>query len=134
MTIIVYTDGAAVPNPGKGGWAAVFVVNGTIKKEISGFVPHATNNEMEIMAVIEAVSAFTRPSEFVVRSDSQYVIQSMSEWIPRRGHNGYANAILFDQLLKVCEQHTITWEWVRGHSGDKFNDRADCLAMERAGI
>lgn len=132
MKIDVYTDGAAIPNPGPAGWAAVFVVDGHVKKKLSGYIDHATNNEAEITAAIEAIRAFTRPSEFTLYTDSEYVVKSVTEWIPKRGTRGKANAALFETLIDECEPHTITWKWVRGHNGNAFNEIADQLANERA--
>lgn len=129
--IDVYTDGGAVPNPGRAGWGVVFVMDGAIKKTRSGSIDHATNNEAEITAAIRAVESFTRPSAFTIYSDSEYLIKSMTTWIPKRGTAGKANAHLFNRLLEVSEQHTINWQWVRGHNGNKFNERADQLATER---
>jgi ribonuclease HI len=129
--IEVFTDGGAIPNPGRAGWGVVFVVNGTEKKTLSGAIPHATNNEAELTAAIKAVESFTRPATFTICSDSQYLIKSMTEWIPRRGYQGYKNADLFARLLEACEGHTIGWRWVRGHNKDPFNERADQLASAR---
>lgn len=132
MNIDVYIDGAAIPNPGSAGWAAVFVVDGSVKKQLSGHIDHATNNEAEITAAIRAIEAFTRPAEFTIYSDSQYVIQSVNEWIPDRGTRGYKNAHLFETLLQVAIPHTITWKWVKGHAGNQYNKLADDLANKRA--
>jgi len=129
--IDIYTDGGAVPNPGRGGWGVVFVMDGVQKKTRSGAIDHATNNEAEITAAIRAVETFTRPSAFTIISDSEYLIKSMSVWIPKRGTAGKANAHLFNRLLEICEQHTITWRWVKAHNGNRFNERADQLATER---
>lgn len=128
MAIDVYTDGSAIPNPGKAGWGVVFVMNGSAKKTLSGHIKHATNNEAEIAAAIRAVETFTRPSTFTIYSDSEYLIKSMSEWIPKRGMRGYKNEALFERLIKACEDHMITWRWVRGHNGNQFNEQADDLA------
>lgn len=131
MKIEVYTDGGAVPNPGFGGWAAIFVVDGLEKKRISGYAKGVSNNAMEITAVLRAVETFTRPAEFTIYSDSQYVIRSITEWIPVRGLKGKANADLFRQLIKACEPHKITWIWVRGHNGNRFNEMADRAASKQ---
>ena len=130
--IDVYTDGAAIPNPGSAGWGAVFVVDGQLKRKMSGHIDHATNNEAEITAAIRAVEAFTRPSDFTVYSDSEYLIKSMTTWIPDRGYEGYKNAHLFERLIEVCEPHAINWQWVRGHNGNQYNEIADELANKRA--
>ncbi len=130
MTIDVYTDGGAVPNPGRAGWGVVFVVDGVEKKTRSGSIAHATNNEAEITAAIKAVETFTRPSTFAIISDSRYLIDSMTVWIPKRGTRGYKNATLFERLIATCEPHMITWRWVKGHNGG-FNQDADDLASAR---
>jgi len=131
VKIKVYTDGGAIPNPGKAGWAAMFTVDDIEKKVISGHIKHATNNEAEITAAIRAIETFTRPTAFTIISDSQYLIKSMTEWIPKRGHRGYANADLFEKLIAACKDHTITWQWVRGHAGNRFNEMADNAASAR---
>ncbi len=128
MTIDVYTDGGAVPNPGRAGWGVVFVMNGVAKKTLSGSIAHATNNQSEITAAIKAVETFTRSSSFTIYSDSEYLIKSMNEWIPKRGTRGYANDAMFNRLIAACEQHTVSWRWVKGHNGNRFNEMADDLS------
>lgn len=132
MDICVYTDGAAIPNPGRGGWAAVFVVAGQQKRLISGYAERTTNNEMELRAAIEAVKAFKQPTAFTIATDSQYVVNSMTTWIPKRGYRGYANADHFAALIEACAPHTVTWRWVRAHNGDMFNEIADHAAYAQA--
>lgn len=126
--IEVYTDGGAVPNPGRAGWGVVFVMDGKVKKTRSGAIDHATNNVAEITAAIKAVEQFTRPSAFTIISDSQYLIKSMNEWIPKRGIKGYANEALFNRLWELIQDHYVTFKWVKAHNGNEHNERADQLA------
>lgn len=109
----------------------VFVVDGVPKKTLSGTIAFASNNVAEIWAAIAAVESFTRPAEFTLYSDSQYLINSMTTWIPKRGYENYANATQFGRLLEACKGHTIHWQWVKGHNGNPFNEQADQLAHAR---
>ena len=136
--ICIHTDGASQGNPGPSSWAAV--LQWKLKtKEISGFVKYGTNNQMEMMAVIEALKAIKKAGEkIVIFTDSQYVYYGITEWIHGWKKNGWknrnkkevANKPLWVQLDQLREGHEIIWNWVPGHSGNKGNERADVLCKE----
>jgi ribonuclease HI len=131
----IFTDGACKGNPGPGGWGA-WLKNGEHEKEICGGELNTTNNRMELMAVIEALSALTRPCDIVLHTDSQYVQKGISEWIhgwKKRGWKTAAkepvkNADLWQALDAAQARHQVEWRWVRGHNGHPGNERADQLA------
>lgn len=135
----IYTDGACSGNPGPGGWGAVLRV-GTREKELHGGDPRTTNNRMELTAVIEALSALTRPVQAHVYTDSQYVQKGISEWIHAWKRRGWRtaggqpvkNVDLWQALDALAARHQIAWHWVKGHAGHAENERADALA--RRGI
>jgi ribonuclease HI len=134
-TVHIYTDGACKGNPGPGGWGAVLAWNGT-ERELFGGEAQTTNNRMELTAVIEALSALTRPCRVVLHTDSQYVQKGITEWIrgwKARGWRTAAkepvkNSDLWKKLDEVVRTHDIEWIWVKGHAGHVGNERADALA------
>ena len=134
-SITIYTDGACKGNPGPGGWGAWLSVGGH-EKELWGGEALTTNNRMELTAVIEALAALKRHSDVVLYTDSQYVRQGITTWIhnwKKRGwktadHKPVKNIDLWQQLDALVQSHQVTWQWVKGHSGDPGNDRADALA------
>ncbi|MDD9912003.1 MAG: ribonuclease HI [Alphaproteobacteria bacterium] len=133
--IDIYTDGACSGNPGPGGWGAILIWNGK-EKEIFGGEPDTTNNRMELQAVIEALSLLKRKCEVTVHTDSKYVQQGMSEWLPSWKANGWKkkggpikNLDLWQALDAQARKHSITWAWVKGHAGHPLNERADKLAV-----
>lgn len=131
----IFTDGACKGNPGPGGWGAVLVA-GEHEKELFGGELGTTNNRMELLAVIEALKALSRPCEVIVHTDSQYVQKGISEWIHGWKARGWKTAArapvknvdLWQQLDAAQARHKIEWRWVRGHSGHVGNERADALA------
>jgi len=135
--LIIYTDGACSGNPGVGGYGAILQY-GQIEKEISGCSEDTTNNRMEMIAVIEALTLLKRPSKVKVVSDSQYVINGITKWIDgwlRRNwitsqKKPVLNKDLWKKFLDLSQKHQIEWEWVRGHKGHKENERCDELARE----
>ncbi len=135
----IFTDGACSGNPGPGGWGAILRSQGR-EKEIYGGAAETTNNRMELMAVIEALKALTRPVQARVHTDSQYVQKGISEWIHAwkkrnwltAGKQPVKNADLWRILDHEAARHRVEWLWVRGHAGHVENERADALA--RRGI
>lgn len=137
MTLItIHTDGACSGNPGPGGWGAILQWNGH-RKELSGAEPDTTNNRMELMAAIRALQAIKgsgKPIRLV--TDSTYVKDGLTKWIHGWKRNGWKtaakkpvkNADLWMELETAAARHDVSWEWVKGHSGDPENDRADELA------
>ena len=136
MTAIeLFTDGACSGNPGPGGWAAI-LRTGAHEKELSGGEGHTTNNRMELTAVIRGLEALKRASTVVIHTDSRYVMDGVTQWLPRWKRNGWKtsekkpvkNEDLWRELDVLCARHQIRWRWVRGHSGHAENERADALA------
>ena len=130
--IAIYTDGACFPNPGKGGWGAVFIKDGKTRT-YSGSVPDTTNNRMEMLAALKALQALPSRCEVTIYSDSQYLVKGMSSWIhgwKKKAFKGVKNPDLWLALDKAASRHVITWQWVRGHNGDKYNELADQLANQ----
>lgn len=133
--IIIYTDGACSGNPGSGGWGAV-VMYKDHQKELSGYEDNTTNNRMEIMAAISALESLKEPCIVDIFTDSQYVKRGITEWINGWIKNNWINAQkkpvknqdLWQRLLKANSMHTVNWNWVKGHSDNEFNIRADELA------
>lgn len=133
--IKIYTDGACKGNPGVGGWGAILIA-GIREKELFGGERDTTNNRMELMAVIQALQALKRPCEIALYTDSQYVLKGITEWIDGWKAKGWKTAAkapvknvdLWQQLDQARQVHKIEWIWVRGHTGDAGNERADQLA------
>jgi len=136
----VFTDGACSGNPGPGGWGAI-LRSGKHEREISGGERMTTNNRMELMAAIRALEALTNPSIVVVHTDSKYVTDGITQWLPRWKKNGWKtadkkpvkNEDLWRALETKCARHQVTWRWVRGHDGHPENERADALARGAIG-
>ncbi|PPG41264.1 ribonuclease HI [Pseudoclavibacter sp. RFBA6] len=135
--VVMYTDGACKGNPGPGGWG-VWLRSGDHEKELFGGELNTTNNRMELKAVIEGLSALKKPCTVALYLDSQYVRKGITEWIKGWKAKGWKtaskqpvkNAELWKELDALVEEsgHTIEWHWVKGHSGDVGNERADMLA------
>ena len=133
--IEIYTDGACKGNPGPGGWGAL-LRSGEHEKEIFGGERHTTNNRMEITAVIESLKLVKKKAKVCIYTDSTYVKDGISSWIKQWKINGWKTAAkkpvkneeLWRELDLLVSQHQIEWVWVKGHSGDEGNERADVLA------
>ena len=135
--VIIYTDGACSGNPGRGGWGAILIY-AKEKKYISGSKQLTTNNQMELIATIEALKAILKPSNIALYTDSQYVKNGITSWIFNWKKNGWktankkpvANKDLWIELEKYVDFHSVNWFWVKGHSGDHYNEIADELAVK----
>ena len=131
----MYTDGACRGNPGPGGWGVLLIANGR-EREICGGEPETTNNRMELTAAIRGLAALKRRCRVTLYTDSEYVRKGIDEWIEnwkRRGWKTAAkkpvkNVDLWRALDALVAEHDVDWRWVRGHSGNAGNERADALA------
>jgi ribonuclease HI len=134
--IVIYTDGACDPNPGRGGWAAL-IITANRKMEISGREDESTNNRMELTAAIRALRSIKEPSSVTIYTDSQYLQKGIGEWLSgwirkdwRTTSGKVANRDLWEELIAAEKPHTVRWEWLRGHDGDPNNQRVDLLARK----
>lgn len=135
--IQVFTDGACRGNPGPGGWGAV-LQSGAHQKELQGGEPMTTNNRMELTAAIKALEALKRSSNVELYTDSEYLRQGITRWLPNWKRRGWRtasktpvkNVDLWQRLEDLVQQHTIRWHWVKAHSGHDGNERADRLANQ----
>ena len=133
--VIIYTDGACRGNPGPGGWGAILNYKGKIK-ELYGAEKLTTNNRMELMAAIQALESLTRPCFVQLNSDSIYILKGITDWMPNWKKRGWKTAAkksvknedLWRRFDAAIATHKVEWRWVKGHSGDSGNDRADVLA------
>jgi ribonuclease HI len=134
--VVIYTDGACEPNPGPGGWAALLRF-GKRERTLTGRDPDTTNNRMELTAAVQALGALNHPCQVEIYTDSEYLRRGITEWLPAWKQRGWkrkggalANQELWRALDAAIAGHDITWHWVRGHSGDRNNQRADRLARQ----
>jgi ribonuclease HI len=133
--IELFVDGACSGNPGPGGWGAILRWRGH-EKELSGAAADTTNNRMELTAAIEGLNAITRAATVAVTTDSQYVRDGITKWLPNWKKRGWVtaerkpvkNEDLWRALDAAAARHAVTWHWVRGHDGHPENERADALA------
>lgn len=138
MRIIIYTDGACSGNPGIGGWGAVILIPNNEAIQLNGGSNNTTNNRMELVAVIESLKYFKENKKILIFTDSKYVMNGIEIWIKNWKNNGWKtankkpvkNKDLWESLDKEIEKHSIEWQWVKGHAGNKNNERADFLARQ----
>ena len=138
-SVEIHTDGACLGNPGPGGWGALLRTAGR-EKELSGGEGMTTNNRMEMMAAIAALEALTQPCVVVLFTDSKYVQQGISEWLPKwlranwktSGGQPVKNRDLWERLQIAAARHRVQWRWVKGHAGNADNERVDALARKAA--
>ncbi|WP_410574539.1 ribonuclease HI [Amycolatopsis sp. cmx-4-61] len=137
MDVEIYTDGACSGNPGPGGWGAVLRYGKHERELYGGEATPTTNNRMELTAPIRALESLTRPSQVRVYTDSTYVRNGITQWLPRWKNNGWQtaarepvkNADLWQRLDAAIGDHRVEWLWVKGHAGHPENERADRLAV-----
>ena len=135
----IYTDGACRGNPGRGGYGAILVF-GKYERELSGGEPITTNNRMELMAAIAGLEALKEPCAVKLYSDSKYLVDAfLLGWVEswrahgwKRGKDELKNPDLWERLYALTEEHTVTFIWVKGHNGHKYNERCDALATAYA--
>jgi ribonuclease HI len=134
--VTVYTDGACEPNPGPGGWAALLIFD-EHEKVLSGSEPHTTNNRMELTAAVQALQALNQRARVDIYTDSEYLRRGITEWLPDWRRRGWkrktgklANIDLWQALETALSEHELNWHWVRGHAGDRLNQRVDGLARK----
>ena len=138
MKYIIYSDGACSGNPGPGGWGAVIFDQEDNQKNISGSEKNTTNNRMELLAAIMALTKVKINSDITIYTDSMYVKNGITKWIIKRKDKGWKNANkkavknkeLWIRLDNLCEQNEVSWKWVKGHSSNRYNNLADDLATK----
>ena len=139
--IKIYTDGSCLENPGNGGWAAIIIDDGK-KTQIKGSKKNTTNNQMELLAPIEALKKIPKGSEVQIFTDSKYVKSGITEWIHNWKKNGWKtadkqpvkNKELWEELDLLVNQFEISWNWVKAHSTDELNNEVDLIAREAANL
>ena len=137
--IKIYTDGSCLENPGKGGWAAIIIING-IKTQIKGNKENTTNNQMELLAPINALKKIPKGNKVQIFTDSKYVKSGITEWIHNWKKNGWKtsdkkavkNKDLWTELDNLARAFEIEWRWVKAHSTDELNNEVDLLARSSA--
>ena len=138
MTIDVYIDGACSGNPGIGGWGVVIIINDNKPINLKGGLMKTTNNQMELRAAIESLKYFKERSVLNLFTDSKYVKEGIESWILNWEKNGWKTASkkpvknkeLWIELNKQIDRHKIYWQWIKGHAGNKYNEKADFLARK----
>ncbi|MEK9185070.1 MAG: ribonuclease HI [Patescibacteria group bacterium] len=139
--VIIFTDGASRGNPGPGGWGVVILNNEKVK-ELGGKEEHTTNNRMELRAVIEGLRTTKSNQKIIVNADSEYVVKGITLWIKgwivkkwkTASKKDVLNQDLWQELLEVSKDKDISWNVVKGHSGVKWNERADEIATSYADL
>lgn len=133
----IYTDGACRGNPGPGGWGALLRF-GDVEKLLKGADQNTTNNRMELQAAISALASLSRPCDIKLVTDSKYLMDGITQWMPNWKKRGWKtankkpvkNEDLWRQLDELVQPHSIDWHWVKGHSGHAENELADQLANQ----
>lgn len=133
----IFTDGACRGNPGLGGWGVLLRCRGE-EKTLYGGEHETTNNRMELMAAIIALESLQEPCDITLVTDSQYVMNGITSWLPNWKKNNWKtsakkavkNKDLWQRLDQVCARHRINWQWVKGHSGHIENELVDVLANQ----
>ena len=139
--IKIYTDGSCIGNPGNGGWAAI-IMNGENKIQIKGSKKNTTNNQMELLAPIQALKKIPKGSKVQIFTDSKYVKSGITEWIYNWKKNGWItankqqvkNKELWTELDLLTNEFEINWNWVKAHSTDQLNNEVDLIAREAANL
>ena len=139
--IKIYTDGSCLENPGNGGWAAIIIEDGK-RIEIKGSKKNTTNNQMELLAPIQALKKVPKGSKIEIFTDSKYVKSGITEWIHSWKKNGWKtadkqpvkNKELWEELDLLANQFEIRWNWVKAHSTDELNNEVDLIAREAANL
>ena len=137
--IKIYTDDSCLENPGNGGWAAIIFIDNE-KVVITGNKKNTTNNQMELLAAIEALKKIPERQKIQIYTDSKYVKQGITEWIEKWIQNNWKtsskqkvkNVKLWKELNEISKKHKIKWNWVKAHAGDAFNEEVDKLAKRAA--
>ncbi|WP_027327221.1 ribonuclease HI [Helicobacter pametensis] len=132
--ISLFCDGSSLGNPGAGGWCAILRY-GQYERIISGGKAHATNNQMELLAVLEALKILKEPCEIMLYSDSKYVCEGINSWLANWIKKGFAqvkNPELWQEFCQLSKHHKITAHWVKGHAGHIENERCDQIARNEA--
>ena len=139
--IKIYTDGSCLENPGNGGWAAI-IIDDEKKTQIKGSKKNTTNNQMELLAPIEALKKIPKANKVELFTDSKYVKSGITEWINNLKKNGWKtankqpvkNKELWEELDLLTNEFEISWNWVKAHSTDKLNNEVDLIAREAANL
>jgi len=139
--IKIYTDGSCLENPGNGGWAAI-IIDDEKKTQIKGSKKNTTNNQMELLAPIEALKKIPKDSKVQIFTDSKYVKSGITEWIHNWKKNGWKtadkqpvkNKELWEELDLLNNEFEISWNWVKAHSTDELNNEVDLIAREAANL
>ena len=139
--IKIYTDGSCLENPGNGGWAAI-IIDDEKKTQIKGSKKNTTNNQMELLAPIEALKKIPKGSKIEIFTDSKYVKSGITEWIHNWKKNGWKtadkqpvkNKELWEELDLLANEFEISWNWVKAHSTDELNNEVDLIAREAANL
>ncbi len=138
--VTIHTDGACIGNPGRGGYGVVLQF-GEQRKELSGGYRLTTNNRMELMGPIKALQTLKQSYVVILYSDSRYVVDAIEKgWVERWRAKGWmrnkkdraVNPDLWERLLDLCSEHEVEFRWVRGHAGNRYNERCDRLATQAA--